>query len=30
MQALKGEQASGRDQLVGKAAFVASVGGARS
>jgi aquaporin Z len=29
MQALKGEQASGREQLVGKAAFVASVGGAR-
>jgi putative intracellular protease/amidase len=30
MPALKGEQASGREQLVGKAAFVASVGGARA
>jgi aquaporin Z len=29
MQSLKGEQAAGRDQLAGKAALVASVGGAR-
>ena len=29
MQSLKGEQTAGRDQLVGKAALIASVGGAR-
>jgi aquaporin Z len=29
MQSLKGEQAAGRDQLVGKAALIASVGGSR-